>query len=70
MNTPDTTTPNMTRRERRQRERIAAKASTIRPARQGDMGSYPIPAGSMIVITQLARGIRHKVLITPEGEIE
>jgi len=63
-------TNRLTRRERRQRERVAAKASTIRPARQGDMGSYPIPAGSMIVITQLARGIRHKVLITPDPEID
>ncbi len=61
-------TPNMTRRERRQRERVAVKATTIRPARPGDFGSIPIPDGSMIVITQLARGIRHKVLITPDGD--
>ncbi len=69
MNTPNTTAPSLSRRERRQRERIAARATTIRPARQGDFGSLPIPDGSMVIETQLAPGIRHRRLIVPEPSI-
>jgi len=46
----------------------ALKATTIRPARQGDLGSIPIPAGSMVIETQLAPGVRHRRLVTPDGE--
>jgi hypothetical protein len=64
----DRTTQPLTRRERRQRERDMKKAATIRPARPDEFGpSVLIPPGSMVIETQLAKGIRHRRLFLPKG---
>ena len=61
------TDPPRSRRERREAARELMRRTIVRPAKQGDFGSIPTPPGSTIVITQLAPGIRHKVLIKPDG---
>ncbi len=68
MNTPNTTAPPLTRRERRAAERRRRKAVTIRPVRPGEFNpDLGIPAGSMVIVTELAPGVRHKRLVVPEG---
>jgi hypothetical protein len=59
------TTPPLTRQQRREAERRRLKTVTVRPAVQGDAGSLFVPDGTVVVVTELAKGIRVKRFVVP-----
>lgn len=63
MTRPHPSAQPLTRRERR-----AAKMTTIRPVQDGEFNpGLGIPPGSMVIVTELALGIRHKRIVFPDG---
>ncbi len=72
MITPQASGQPLTCRERRQRDRLRQKAITVRPVRADESNpDLGIPAGSMVIVEELAPGIRRKQFVFPDqGEAE